>query len=274
MHRAVATVLSLLMAILSARATADPIHRGGADSDEDPPPPRPMSDARVLIALGRKLPEVKFNDIGVQVVIDFLQDVSGQYIAVDWEALEAMGISRNALISMRHRDIPLKEALQETLDQAAGAKAKLTFIVDSGIRVGTPQELAKHRPASRPATTQSLNEQAQAEALLARKLPEMKAEPVPLHVAIEVLRDVSGASIWTNWRDIERAGISRDATTTIIPRGPLTFAEFLQQALDSAAGAPGKLGFMVDYEEGLIVVDTAANIRIRSVPKADRPMKQ
>src|SRR6185295_7683169 len=69
------------------------------------PPIRPTerptrrADSDVLARLDRKLPEIKFDAVGLNDVIEFLKDVTSQTILVDWSAIEAAGIARNAPVS-------------------------------------------------------------------------------------------------------------------------------------------------------------------------------
>src|SRR5688572_25824570 len=61
-------------------------------------PARP-STYQVQAQLARKLPTVRFTNATLGDAIDFLRDVSGCEIQVDWSALESGGISRDTMIN-------------------------------------------------------------------------------------------------------------------------------------------------------------------------------
>jgi hypothetical protein len=73
-------------------------------------------------SLGRELPEVTFADVPFQDVIDFLRDVTGATIDVDWKALGAAGVVKNKPVNVRARGIKFSQALRLILDDAAGDK--------------------------------------------------------------------------------------------------------------------------------------------------------
>ncbi|MGH7213518.1 MAG: hypothetical protein ACREIT_01960, partial [Tepidisphaeraceae bacterium] len=61
------------------------------------------TDQAVQAQLDRQLPEVRFDAVGFSDVIDFLRDVSGANIFVNWRALEQAGVDKNARVSARLR---------------------------------------------------------------------------------------------------------------------------------------------------------------------------
>ena len=60
-------------------------------------------DRAVQAQLDRPLPELQFDGVGFSDVIDFLRDVSGANIFVNWKSLEAAGVDRNAPVTARLR---------------------------------------------------------------------------------------------------------------------------------------------------------------------------
>jgi RNA polymerase sigma factor (sigma-70 family) len=110
------------------------------------------SDAATKAVLDRALPEVNFKAIRISDTIDFLRDVAGANLFVNWRALEAAHVARNRPITVRLRDIPLRTALWLLLESAqAQGDAPLDFAVDQGvISISTPADLAaSKRPATR-----------------------------------------------------------------------------------------------------------------------------
>jgi hypothetical protein len=68
--------------------------------------------------LARKSPSVRFNNTALRDVIDFLRDVSGRDIQVDWAALESHGISRDTPINQNFNNVSLGELLGTVLASA------------------------------------------------------------------------------------------------------------------------------------------------------------
>src|SRR5207249_2105153 len=62
-------------------------------------------NAATLAQLDRKLPEVKFDAVAFSDSIDWMRDVTGANIFVNWRALEAAGIDKNTPVSARLRDV-------------------------------------------------------------------------------------------------------------------------------------------------------------------------
>jgi len=79
--------------------------------------------------LNTVLPELNFKTIGVGDTVDFLRDVSGANIFVNWRALEAAGVTKKTPISVRVRQMPLHECLRAILDEMK-AKEPLDFTLD------------------------------------------------------------------------------------------------------------------------------------------------
>jgi hypothetical protein len=120
---------ALIASMLPSVAFAD--GRGAAKDTADPKPP----------ILERRLPELRFDQVGFSDVIDFLRDVTGANIFVNWKKIEAAGIDRNTPVSARMRDIPFQKALKSVLDNLSD-KTKLGFVVDDDvITISTAEDL-------------------------------------------------------------------------------------------------------------------------------------
>jgi hypothetical protein len=61
--------------------------------------------AALRAKLDRRLPEVKFDGVGLSDVLDFIRDVSGLPIRVDWDGLADAGVDRNAPVTARFYDL-------------------------------------------------------------------------------------------------------------------------------------------------------------------------
>jgi len=95
----------------------------------------------------KKLPELRLEATALGDVIDFLRDVAGANIFVNWRALESVGIERATPVSIRVRDVTLSRALRLILDDVGGGNVKLDYIVDDGvITISTDEDLAPKLP--------------------------------------------------------------------------------------------------------------------------------
>jgi hypothetical protein len=99
-------------------------------------------------ALGNKMPEVKLEGVGFSDAVDFLRDVSGANIHVDWRALEAAGISKDTQVTLHLKDVPLRRVLTLLLADAGGA-TPLDYYIDEGVIEITTRELADHNMITR-----------------------------------------------------------------------------------------------------------------------------
>ena len=71
--------------------------------------------------------------------IDYLRDVSGANIVVNWKVLEGVGVAKDTVITLQVRDLTLRKMLQLVLDQAS-PNAELVTSVDSNVIQVTTQE--------------------------------------------------------------------------------------------------------------------------------------
>jgi Flp pilus assembly secretin CpaC len=102
-------------------------------------------DQAVVTQLERKLPEVRFDNVGFADVVDFLRDVSSANIFVNWKALETAGIDRNAPVTARLRDVKFSKALETILKDVGGGTVKLGYTIDEGvISISTEEDLASN----------------------------------------------------------------------------------------------------------------------------------
>jgi hypothetical protein len=97
--------------------------------------------------LDRILPELRFDAIGMSDVVDFLRDITGANIYVNWRALEAAGIDRNSPVTMRLRDIRFSQALGQLCRDVSGdgKGAKVEYAMEDRVLViSTTEELGSH----------------------------------------------------------------------------------------------------------------------------------
>lgn len=98
----------------------------------------------VQASLDRTLPEVHFDGAAFSDVIDFLRDVSGANVYVNWKSLEGAGIDKNAPVTTNLRNVKFSTALKVILDSVGGATTKLGYTIEDGvITISTGDDLSK-----------------------------------------------------------------------------------------------------------------------------------
>ena len=92
-------------------------------------------------ALDRVLPEMKFTGVTFGDAIEFIRDVAGVNIHVNWKALEAEGVTADTPINIRLRSVTLRKVMNLLLSEASGGD-NLTWYVDQGVVEVTTREMA------------------------------------------------------------------------------------------------------------------------------------
>ncbi len=105
----------------------------GADTSVTAPP---VSARR---ALSTNVTELKVDNIALSKVVDFLKDVSGTNIVVNWKVLEGAGVAKDTPISLEVRELTLRKMMRLVLDQASPSSV-LVFNVDANVIEVTTQE--------------------------------------------------------------------------------------------------------------------------------------
>jgi hypothetical protein len=90
------------------------------------------TDAKVRADLNRVLPELKFDGTGLGDVLEFVKDVSGAQIVVDWAALAKAGVKKDTPVTVSMKDVKLAEALTKILDKAAAKPGRVVYTIKGG----------------------------------------------------------------------------------------------------------------------------------------------
>src|SRR5947207_1760893 len=98
-------------------------------------------DRRRSAALNSVLPATNLDNVSLSDAIDFLRDVSGANIHVNWRALEGIGVGKDAQVNVKLRSVTLRKVLDLVVSEA-GAGSALTYYVDQGVIEVTTHELA------------------------------------------------------------------------------------------------------------------------------------
>ena len=161
-------------------------------------------NAFMLANMKRRLPEINFNGNNVSDVIDFLRNVTGVNIVVDWKNVEAAGTKKETPIDLRLRDIPFNQILLLVMAQCSSSIAM--DVRNSAILISTEPGLA--------AMTKQLGQLAEMKKQLPqldRHLLEVKLDGNPLGDVVDFYRDLTAMKINVDWVALEKAGITNDA---------------------------------------------------------------
>src|SRR5947208_14202095 len=92
-------------------------------------------------SLDMVLPTTNLDNVSINDAVDFLRDVTGANIHVNWRALEGVGVGKDAQVNVKLRSVTLRKVLDLVLNEA-GAGTALTYYVDQGVIEVTTRELA------------------------------------------------------------------------------------------------------------------------------------
>ncbi|HZL36376.1 MAG TPA: hypothetical protein VFC78_13740 [Tepidisphaeraceae bacterium] len=98
--------------------------------------------------LSTTLPEVRFDGAALVDAMDFLRDVSGANLTVNWKALEEAGITKDTPVNVRLHAVSLRKALEMVLQEVGGGD-RLGYDLDQGVIQITTRELADSRMYTR-----------------------------------------------------------------------------------------------------------------------------
>jgi hypothetical protein len=105
----------------------------------------PATAPAIPSPLDRTIMEVNFPGIALADAIDFLRDVSGTNIFVNWSVVEAAGVSRNTPVTARLFNVPFSKALDVALISASGTSVPLAYSFEDGvITISTEQDLLRN----------------------------------------------------------------------------------------------------------------------------------
>jgi hypothetical protein len=105
-------------------------------------------DVSARRALNTVLPELRFENITFGDAIEFLRDVSGSNIHVNWKALEEIGVGKDAQVNVRLRTVSLRKVLNLVLSEA-GPGGLLTYYIDDNVIEVTTRALADQQLLTR-----------------------------------------------------------------------------------------------------------------------------
>lgn len=90
--------------------------------------------------LRKVVPEVQFDEVPFGEVVGFLRDFAKLNITVNWRALEAAGIDRQAPVTLSLRDVPFEQVLRQILRDVGGGAVRLHYLVEGNVLSITTEE--------------------------------------------------------------------------------------------------------------------------------------
>jgi hypothetical protein len=231
----------IVVVAVACLAMGAPVARG-AGVEEKPQTPQ---EKAVAAQLARQIPEIHFSGQGLEDVVDFMRDVSGANLFVNWRALEAAGIKKGAPVTLRVKNVTLKAALEAIVDAVGTERGKAAFVVEDGVVVIS----AKADP-TKPAARVTIGAIPPA---MDRVLPEVNFNGQGFADVVDFLRDVSGMKLNVEWKALGAAGVGRDSPVTVRLRG-VALSTVLKFVLESVSD--GKTPLRVTWAENVATVTT------------------
>ncbi|MCE5276822.1 MAG: hypothetical protein ABFD92_08595 [Planctomycetaceae bacterium] len=226
-------------------------------------------NAAVRGKLEQRIKELKFDDIELEDVIQFMRDVSGQDIYVNWHALSQAGISRSTPVNVHVRGVTVHQGLLVCLKDVAGEESLGYEIADGVVIVSTcddAKRLTKQietppvaaQPADEPLAKRMMEAALEKEHLkwLAQNkpgnLPGIELQGIELDDSIGLIRDLSKVDISPDLASLHAVGIGffskrlsekstlpRAATVTVDIGTDVSLHTALTLILDSAGQGKG-----------------------------------
>src|SRR6266480_8105683 len=102
------------------------------------------ANAQTRAQLDRLVPNISFTNVTLKDAVEFLRDVSGSNMHVNWKAIEAAGVTQDTQINIKLRQVTLRKVLGLLLTEASGGVG-LTFYIEDGVIEITTSELADNQ---------------------------------------------------------------------------------------------------------------------------------
>ncbi len=93
-------------------------------------------------SLNRSMSSVKMEAVTLKDALDYVTDLSGANVNVNWKALEQAGVDKSTVVTMHLHDVTLRKALNVLLSQASSQNDLLTYYVSENVIEITTREIA------------------------------------------------------------------------------------------------------------------------------------
>ena len=99
--------------------------------------------------LSRRLPKLDFANVPLELVIQFMREVSGVSTYVNWRALQVASVDKTTEVNVHLMNVSLEKALRVILDDVSGAAVgtptQVDFVIHEGVIRITTREALSHR---------------------------------------------------------------------------------------------------------------------------------
>ncbi|MBI5864089.1 MAG: hypothetical protein HZB38_06230 [Planctomycetes bacterium] len=97
-----------------------------------------------LAQLNKRIPEVSFEGLPLDQVIDWLQGYTGMNVNVHWQTLTDAGVARDKGITIKVKNLRLSQVLWMIMNEAGGPDIKLAYRASGNLLIlSTEDELGK-----------------------------------------------------------------------------------------------------------------------------------
>lgn len=232
-----AAVALMFATLVSGSAIAAPT----SQPDRETAPPTSVEDQKVEDLLDHHLPNVNLPGVSISDCIDFIRDVTGANIYVDWNAVALAGITKGARVDVAANDITVRGAFKKILE-GTGSDSLGIQVMHGVIVVSTKLDFADRRSQTGPYLVE-LSDPVQSTAVLDKPLAQVTLPAVSLDDAYQYVQDLSGVPILMKWQAMAAAGIGRKTQVSLNLR-EAKLSTVLYFILDQAGD--GKLGYIIE----------------------------
>jgi hypothetical protein len=243
----IAAVVLILAVLLAGWSTAAPT----SQPEREGVSPESVEDQKIEYLLDHNLPNANLPEVQLSDAIDFIHDITGANIYVDWKAIELAGVTKSVRVEISANNIAVGDLLNEIL-KATGSDS-LEFHVMQGLIVVSTKLNFTDRKSEIGPYLRELSDPTQAAKILDRRLPSVQLPEVSLSDALGFVRDVTGLVIDTKWQTLAAAGIDKN-TEISLNLHDVRISTLFNLILDQAGN--GELGY----------VTTPTQIMVRGVP--------
>lgn len=97
------------------------------------PSPKPLARGARRAPVEARIPDVNFNDVRLKDAFDYLRDVTGMNIVVDWPSLLGIGLDRESRITLQLRDATVGAVVRALLLPTIPTAARGVCLVDENV---------------------------------------------------------------------------------------------------------------------------------------------
>jgi len=133
-------------------------------------------------ALDVPVKQLSVDGISLEKTLNYLRDVSGANLVVNWKILEQAGVTKDTTITLNVKDLPLKKMMRLVLDQAS-PNAQLVFDVSENVITVTSQEEADRHMVTKVYAVDDL------------LLQPTNKQPPPLNLGVSTVTNGNGGGI-------------------------------------------------------------------------------